>query len=214
MSLQRDIEFIYEMGALRHIPRQWQRFLNPDFANLAEHHFRVMWIALILAKYEKADTSKVLKMTLVHDIMESRTGDADYLSRQYVKRDEELGLKDILAKTILEKDEFIDLWREYEAQETLEAKVVKDADLLDIDVELNEQEARGFKLKYTWKTQRGWVSKNRLKTKSAKKLYDAIAKSDPNAWHINGRNRLNAGDWQGHWKAPTIAKRKPRSKKR
>lgn len=214
MSLQRDIEFIYEIGALRHIPRMWKRFLNPDVANLAEHHYRVMWLALILAKYEKANVNKVLKMALVHDIMESRAGDADYLARQYVKRDEELGLKDMLANTILEKDEFINLWHEYKALETLEAKVTKDADLLDIDLELNEQEVRGFKLKYAWKTQRGWVSKNRLKTKSAKKLYDAIAKSDPNDWHIKGRNRLNAGDWQSHWKAPKSAKKRPSAKKR
>ncbi len=148
MSLQRDVEFLYEIGALRFIPRQWQRFLNADFANLAEHHFRVIWLALIVAKYEKADVNKVLKMALVHDITESRTGDADYLSRQYIERNEELGLKDMLAKTSLEKSEFLDLWREYDALESVEAKIVKDADNLDVDIELNEQEARGFKLKH------------------------------------------------------------------
>src|SRR3990167_5189773 len=196
MSMDRDIEFLYEIGTLRFTPRQWQRFLNADFANLAEHHFRVIWVALIIAKYEKADSNKVLKMALVHDICESRTGDADYLSRQYVQRNEELGLKDMLAKTILEKDEFINLWREYENLESLEAKIVKDADSLDVDFELNEQEIRGFKLKHAWKNQRGWVSKNRLRTKTAKKLLEKLQKSDPNAWHINGRNRLNDGDWK------------------
>src|SRR5579862_746885 len=201
MSMDRDIEFLYEIGTLRFIPRQWKRFLNTDFANLAEHHFRVMWLALIIAKYEKADINNVLKMALVHDIMESRTGDADYLARQYVKRYEELGLKDMLAKTSLEKSEFMDLWREYEELETLEAKVVKDADLIDVDFELNEQAANGVGLKRAWKEQRGWVSQNRFKTKTAKKLLERLQKTDPHAWHLNGRNRLNSGDWQGHWKS-------------
>lgn len=198
--MDRDIEFLYEMGALRYIPRQWKRFANADFANLAEHHFRTMWTALIIAKYEKADVNKVLKMTLVHDIAESRTGDADYLARQYVTRDEELGIKDILAKTILEKTEFMDLWHELVELKTLEAKIVKDADYLDIDFELNEQDVRGFKLKYAWKTQRAWVSKNRLKTKTGKKLLEKMNKSDPNAWHLNARNRVNSGDWKGDFK--------------
>jgi putative hydrolases of HD superfamily len=200
MSMDRDIEFLYEMGTLRFIPRQWKRFLNADFANLAEHHFRVMWIALIIAKHEKADVSKILKMALVHDICESRTGDADYLARQYVERNEELGLTDILSKTILEKDEFLSLWHEYEALRSIEAKIVKDADNLDVDLELNEQAVRGFGLKDTWKTQRGWVSKNRLHTKTAKKMLEKIQKSDPHAWHLNTRNRINAGDWKGHTK--------------
>jgi putative hydrolases of HD superfamily len=196
MSMDRDIEFLYEMGAIRYIPRQWKRFTNADFANLAEHHFRMMWIALMLAKYENADINKVLKMALVHDIAESRTGDADYLARQYVTRNEELGLKDILAETILEKEEFEDLSKELVALKTLEAKVVKDADILDVDFELAEQEIRGFDLKDAWRDQRIYVSKNRLKTKTAKKMWKKLQSANPHDWHVKGRNRLNAGDWK------------------
>jgi putative hydrolase of HD superfamily len=196
MSMDRDIEFLYEMGAIRYIPRQWKRFTNADFANLAEHHFRMMWIALMLAKYENADINKVLKMALVHDIAESRTGDADYLARQYVTRNEELGLKDILAETILEKEEFEDLSKELVALKTLEAKVVKDADILDVDFELAEQEIRGFDLKDAWRDQRIYVSKNRLKTKTAKRMWKKLQSANPHDWHVKGRNRLNAGDWK------------------
>ena len=82
MSMERDIEFIYEVGALRHIDRMWKRFLNADFANNTEHMFRVVWIALIIAKHEGVkDTGKIVKMAIAHDIAESRTGDVDYISR-------------------------------------------------------------------------------------------------------------------------------------
>ena len=100
-----DINFLYEIGTIRYIDRMWKRFLNADFENLAEHHFRVAWIALVIAKHEKVDnTDKILKMALVHDIAESRTGDVDYLSRQYVERNEELGIKDILKTQLWKKN--------------------------------------------------------------------------------------------------------------
>lgn len=193
--MERDIQFLYEIGSLRFIDRQWKRFLNADFANLAEHHLRVMWLAIIIAKYEKADIDKVLKMALVHDIAESRTGDVDYLARQYVKREEELGLKDMLHKTAIEK-EFLHLYEEYEKRESLEAKVVKDADTLDVDMELSEQEARGFKLKQVWRGQRQHVKKTQLFTATARKIGRQLETSSPHDWHVKGRNRINAGDWK------------------
>src|SRR5438477_409749 len=112
MSMERDIQFLYEIGSLRFMPRQWVRFLNPDVANITEHHYRVMWLALILAKYEKVEnTEKIIKMALVHDITESRTGDVDYIARQYVERKEELAIKDMFKATAIEK-EFMEIWRE------------------------------------------------------------------------------------------------------
>ena len=76
---KRDLEFIYEMGSLRFIERAWKRYLNPDFQNLAEHHLRVAWIALVLANKEGVkNTDKVLKFAIMHDIAESRTGDQQH----------------------------------------------------------------------------------------------------------------------------------------
>lgn len=196
MSTERDVQFLFEIGSLRFIPRQWQRQLNTGVANLSEHHFRVMWLALVIAAKEKnVDTNKVLKMALVHDIAESRTGDVDYISRQYVERNEELGIKDMLADTSIEK-EFLALIHEYEERKSLEAKIVKDADNLEIDMELTEQKARGASLPEHIAKMRSGVRDTKLYTKTAQKLFDDIVKANPHDWHLKGRNRLNAGDWQ------------------
>src|SRR6266516_4117511 len=113
-NLGADINFLYEMGNIRLIDRVWRRFHHKDFANLAEHHFRVFWIAMAIAAREQGvDTAKVAKMALLHDIAESRTGDVDYLSRQYTERNEDLAIKDMLAGTSLEK-EYLGLIHEYE----------------------------------------------------------------------------------------------------
>lgn len=193
----RDVDFLFEMGNIRLIDRMWIRFLRDDFANLAEHHFRMFWIAMVIAAREgkPVDTGKIAKMVLVHDIAESRTGDVDYLARQYVERNEQLGIEDMLVETSI-SDEFYALWQEYEARETLEAKIAKDADNLDVDFELAEQAAKGSKVKAAFHENREYVSKNKLYTQAAKDLYRELSLANPHAWHLNGRNRRNAGDWQ------------------
>jgi putative hydrolases of HD superfamily len=196
--MKRDVEFLFELGALRLMPRQWSRFHMPHVANNSEHMFRVVWIALTIAAREGADvdTGKIVKMAIAHDIAESRTGDVDYIARQYVQRNEHQALTDMLSETSLE-DEFSEILAEYEARETLESKIVKDADTLDVDLELQEQRSQGHTLPNSWTTQRGFVGANKLFTESAKALHAEIRESNANEWHIKSpRNRLNGGDWK------------------
>jgi len=198
-NISRDIDLLYELGAIRHIDRMWKRFLNADFANNTEHLFRVAWIALVIAKHEGVtNTDKILKMAIAHDIAESRTGDVDYLSRQYVERKETLAIDDILEDTILE-EEFKALLHEYELRESIESRIVKDADNLDVDMELREQADRGHALpsRPEWVAMRKHVRDTKLYTKTAKKMSEAITESDPHGWHVNSqRNRLKGGDWK------------------
>lgn len=196
-AASRDAEFLYEIGALRLIPRQWRRFHLPFVQNLTEHHYRVIWLALIIAAREKkGDSEKIMKMALVHDIGESRTGDVDYMARQYVVRNEERAVADMLGDTPL-KDEFMKLWHEYEARQSIESKIVKDADNLDVDMEIREHGSMGHTLEKQWAQYRNVVSDNKLYTKSAKQLVKEIRKTDPHDWHIKSpMNRINGGDWQ------------------
>lgn len=181
MALKRDLELLYEVGSLRFIERAWKQFLNPDYANLAEHHLRVVWIALLLAKYEgKGNVEKIMKMALVHDVSESRTGDLNYLNKQYASRHESKAIKDVFKDTHLEK-EMIALWHEYESKKTIEAKIVKDADFLDVDFELKEQESMGRKKMKSWALTRKKIF-TKLYTPSAKKLWKAIQTSKPEDW--------------------------------
>ena len=187
---------MFEIGCLRFLERTWKRFLNPDVGNHSEHTLRVVWVALMLAKYEGVkNQDKVLKMALVHDLPESRTGDVDYISRLYTKRNEEEAIKDILKDTVHD-DELLDLWQEYEKRESIEAKIVKDADNLDVELELKEQESRGHKIGTILNENRKKSVYPNLYTETAKKFWEEIDKSNPNDWHLKGRNRFNHGDWK------------------
>src|SRR5579872_6919426 len=111
--MKKDIEFLYEIGTLRFMQRTWRQFLNPDFSNISEHIFRVTWIALILARMEGVKSEeKIMKMAMVHDIGESRTGDVNYVARLYTKRDEITAVSDMVKGSLL--DDFLDLFKEYE----------------------------------------------------------------------------------------------------
>lgn len=191
---KRDIEFFYEIGQLRLINRMWRRFFQSETSNVAEHTLRVIWIALAIAKKEKVkDEGKILKMALVHDITESRTGEVDYISRQYAELKEDLAISDMLENTILEED-FINVWKEYEERNSIESKIVKDADNLDVNLELKEQEIQTISDKFL--KPREIFVKPKLYTKTAKAYWEMISKSDVHDWHVYGRNRFHAGDWK------------------
>lgn len=195
-----DINFLFEMGNLRLIPRMWSRFHTPGFANIAEHHFRVFWIAMVIAANENTngtiDTGKIAKLCLLHDITESRVGEVDYISRQYVERKEELAITDMLDGSSI-KDEFTALWHEYEVRESIESRIVKDADNLDVDFELAEQASRGGQLKERWQVMRRKVADTKLYTDSARQMYEQLLSSDPHDWHATSiRNRIKGGDWK------------------
>jgi len=194
MTLKRDIELIYEIGCMRFVQRTWKRFLNADFQNVSEHTLRVIWISLILAKRENADINKIIKMALVHDISESRTGDVDYLSRQFCNRLDEKAIQEILQETSLE--DFKKIWEEYEKRETIEAKIVKDADNLDANFELKEQEVNGINVGKQWEKNREEKVFPRLFTNSAKEIWRAVQNSNPHDWHLNANNRFSSGDWK------------------
>lgn len=206
--MKRDLELLFEVGAFRFVDRTWTHFLTREFANNAEHSFRVAWTALVIAKHEKmGNAEKILKLALMHDLAESRTGDTNYLSRQYVEEKTDLAVEDVFKDTVLEQ-EMRNLWKEYSQRQSIESKIVKDADQLDVDFELREQGAKGNTLERDFAIHRKKAVFPKLYTKTAKRLWNAIYATSPHDWHVNGRNRLNGGDWQ-----PKRVVTKPKRKK-
>ena len=180
----RDIQLLFEISAFRHFDRAWKHWLGPDTANHAEHSFRVALYALMIAKQEKkGNHEKILKMALLHDLPESRCTDVDHIQRQYVQRDEEMATEDIFSGTVL-YEEAIPLLKEYHDRKSIESKIVKDADLIDADVEFREVIVAGATMhkKHLAKRRAGVVPK--MFTKTARALFEQIHKADPNDWHL------------------------------
>ncbi|MDO8470531.1 MAG: HD domain-containing protein [bacterium] len=183
-SHKRDIEFLFEMGTLKNIQRSWQQFVGMDCANNLEHSFRVAFLALLIARMEGVkNEEKVLKMALAHDLAEARVSDLNYMHKVYTEGDEDRASHDMFKGTLF-KDIFGDILKEYETRNSPEAKIVKDADNLDVDVEMKEFEERGSQLPRKWMAARKIIRNKKLYTKSAKQLWDKLQKSDVASWHL------------------------------
>lgn len=181
---KRNLDFLYEVGTLNNMDRGWKQHLGMSCANVLGHSMRVAFLALALARKEGVqDEEKILKMALVHDITETRTSDLSYVQKVYVKEDDGKAVQDVFADTIY-KDIFYNIWQEYEARESVEAKIVKDADNLDIDLELKELAMRGAKHPEKWSKNRKMMRDNKLYTDAARELWDAIQSSDTEDWHM------------------------------
>jgi len=168
-SNKRDLDFLFEIGSLRNIQRGWRQHLGMDCATVLEHTIRVVWLALIVARKqgEKVDENKILRMALVHDLAEARVSDLSYVQKVYTTGDEARASAEMFAGTSL-VDFNTDILHEYENRASLEAKIVKDADNLDVDLEMKELEERGSQLPKKWAEMRALVRNEKLYTQAAR----------------------------------------------
>jgi len=175
------IDFFFEVGSLRKVIRSHrQTFLTDDLTdNISSHSYRVTIIGWILAKMEKADLSKVLQMCLLHDLPEARSGDQNWVNKKYLKVYEEEIIKDQF-NFLPDKKDFEEIAKEYAERKSLEARVTKDADLLDQIMLLREYEWLGNQEAAIWL--KGREQEKRLSTKSAKKLAKIIYTQKPSSW--------------------------------
>ncbi len=158
--------------------------MGMDVANDLEHTIRVIWLALILARKEGVkDEEKIIKMALVHDIAETRTGDQNYIHKVYVDAKEDEAANHLFAGTSLQ-DLRSDVLREYEERKSMEAKIVKDADNLDVDFELRELANQGSQMHKKWRKTRKLVRDKKLYTRAAKELWDMLDGVDVADWHL------------------------------
>ena len=179
------VSFFYEIGTLRKIARAHQQTLfSQDLSdNIAAHSFRTAFIGYFLAKELKADADKVLKMCLLHDIEESRCGDQNWVHKRYIKVFEE-EIRNEQLKDIINSEELKEISKEYQKRETLEAKIAKDADLLDENLILKEYQIQGSKEAECWLKEDGEDNEQEklMFTDLAKEVSKEIKKQKPSSW--------------------------------
>ncbi len=126
--LKKQMNFLLEVDKLKFISRQTYLSDGKRKENDGEHSWHLALMAVLLSEYsnEKIDLVKVITMVLIHDIVEIDAGDTyayDTLGNQS-KREREVKAADRIFN-ILPKDQaqkLRQLWEEFEAYETPEAK--------------------------------------------------------------------------------------------
>ena len=185
-NMQDIVNFIFETGMLQKTPRTGFQFLGSGSESVAEHVLRTIFIGYALCKLENGlDELKVLRMCLLHDLPEARTGDMNYVNKKYVAVDENKAVRE-LASTLFFGAEIEAVIEEFNARQTRESLVCHDADQLALIYQLKEYGDLGNKYS------REWISfaKKRLSTETAKKMADRIIRTDWSDWWFKDK-----GDW-------------------
>ncbi|MCU4138700.1 MAG: 5'-deoxynucleotidase YfbR and related HD superfamily hydrolases [Thermodesulfobacteria bacterium] len=177
----RYAKLLFESALLKRIQRTGYAYLGTGGENVASHSFGVIFCAWILSEIceKNLDKEKIFKMALIHDLAETRIGDFNAVNKIYNKADERKALEDAFSQTPI-KEEVLFLWEEYRNLKNLEAKLVHDADIIDLIIQLKEQ--KDLNNPYADK----WIeyAKKRLITNEAKKLVEAILKTEWCSWWL------------------------------
>ncbi|MFN2516174.1 MAG: HD family hydrolase [Pyrinomonadaceae bacterium] len=150
---------LIELQRLKRLERTgWRlRGLPNGTESVAAHSFGVGVTAMILADEIRTrglnlDIERVLRMALLHDWAETRVGDmprtaANYFGAGARKSAETLAFADIIRGLGAAEREYETLYQDYEQRDSLEARLVKAADVIDLLVEayaLEHAGARGL----------------------------------------------------------------------
>jgi len=182
---KRILYLVQQAGSLLDMPRSHVRNLGnntPD--TIASHCYHVSVIAYCLARMEGLSHEQGLQamaMGTLHDLAEARTGDADFVAKNYVEIDESKAVRDQFDGLSFGGD-LVGLMRDYEERSTRVAKCTKDADsLAQMYVEW-VLAWRGNKLAECWLEGDYEHRVPHLRTESAKQVALAMRNSNPHEW--------------------------------
>ena len=134
--LEKQLEFLVKIDEIKKIFRHTRLFDNSRYENDAEHSWHLAVMAVVLSEHanQKIDLTKVIKMVLIHDIVEIEAGDFILYTDQAQeksKKEKEAAQKIFSLLPDDQQQVFISLWQEFEAQETPEAKFAASLDRLE-----------------------------------------------------------------------------------
>lgn len=136
-NLLKQIDFIKEIDKIKYIQRRTKLFNSDRRENDAEHSWHLAMMAIVLSEHSdgEIDLLKVIKMVLIHDIVEIDAGDT-FLYDQNKDHDntaEEMKCAERIFGMLPKKqaEEFIQIWSEFEDGHSNEAKYAKSMDRLE-----------------------------------------------------------------------------------
>jgi len=131
------LDFFNTVANLKKVPRQgWVEkagINNPE--SVADHTYSLTVMAMILSELNHLDSNKTIKMSLLHDLAESVTGD---ITPNNMPKAEKIMLENDAMNKILKKlpdniqKKYQNIWNEYQDNQTKEAQLVHDLDKLEM----------------------------------------------------------------------------------
>ena len=126
--LERQIGFIIEIDRLKTVLRRTMIARGDRPENSAEHSWHLAMMAMVLAEHaeEKVDVARVIRLVLVHDIVEIDAGDTyaydEVGNAGKAVREQQAAARLFGLLPADQRDDLLALWREFEARTTAEAR--------------------------------------------------------------------------------------------
>lgn len=180
--MTRIADLLFEVRMLKDLNRTGYSFLGAGQESVAEHCFSTAFLCFVMSRLEPdVDAEKLISMALVHDTAEARTGDLNYVHKQYNTVDEPHAVSDLIrglgwAKVI---PELID---EFNQGETREALLANDADQLSFILELKKLQDLGATSPESWLP----FVVGRLRTDTGKQIAREILGTRWDEWWTRG----------------------------
>lgn len=177
-NLESEISFLVHVCKLKFIPRTgWllRGILNAE--NVASHSYGVVATAMLIADLdgESIDSSKLLKMAILHDLSETLVGDLAWSASSRLpgmaKREMEHSAFESIVEGLPFRDEYQQLWLEYASKSSREAVLLRDADSLETLIQAYVYEWVGYRsLDEFWNTR----SEDTFTSPTAKSIFRAL----------------------------------------
>lgn len=184
MERKQILNLIYEAAVVKRLKRTGWQILGDNEEDVGEHTFMTCVIAYFLAKKLQANLEIVLVMSVFHDFHEARTGDMDKIAKFYMTRNQSKANHDIFSGI---DDEILQILETYEKRETLEAKIVYEANIVAFLVELKLLIEKGNAHAPEWLE----ANLKRLRLPGAVSLAQDLAASSSQDWWKNIRQTLH-----------------------
>lgn len=136
LRFSQQLDFITEIDKLKQVVRETWLVDASRKETDAEHSWHIAVMALLLGEYAKKrdiDLFKVVKMLLIHDIVEIDAGDTFFYDKRNTKgrteRERTAANRIFGLLPDQQKEEFTSLWEEFEAMSTVEAQFARALDM-------------------------------------------------------------------------------------
>lgn len=138
------IELVMAAEQLKDIIRTGWKLSGIDLPeSVADHTFGVVFLSMVVGDTLHLDTEKMMKMAVLHDVVESKLGDIHYESRTYIGETAITNAEEKAARDLL-PEKYLKVWEEYRSKESKEAQVVSACDKLELYFQAVRYEKAGY----------------------------------------------------------------------
>ena len=175
-----NLDFFKTAANLKKIPRQgWIDKLsidNPE--SVADHSYSMAIMSMLISDLENYNFEKIIRMTLLHDLAESKIG--DYTPEQ-INKEKKNNLENNAFHEIIKnlpdfiKSQYLQIWQEYQESNSVESKFVHQIDKLEMVLQAKIYEKDGHskeKLESFLKTAEIDITDHKLKELFTKIIED------------------------------------------